>query len=80
MRWDGTITLGSLLQMITMVGLVFAAWSAIRVRLEAFGKILEMHAKSLEAHAQRLDRHEDRILDLVGELQRVVGRTERVPR
>lgn len=74
--FDWTITLGGVLQILTMVLLAVAVFNALAARITIFENTLKNHADSLKAHADRLDRHEARIIELIGTLQRVIGRSE----
>ncbi len=70
MTFDGTITLGTVLQIASMFILAVAVFNALSARMTVF-------ESSLKDHAARIERHEDTIMALVKELAGVVGRTKR---
>ncbi len=76
MHWDGTITLGSVLIIVSMVGTAVVGWSAFTARLAVFENTLKAHASAMTSHSARLDIHEGRILELVGHVQRLIGLSE----
>ena len=65
MHFSGEVTLGSLLTIITLVG--------IAVRL---GWVIGGIQEIITAHTKRLDRYETTLLGIVGDVQRLVGRIE----
>jgi hypothetical protein len=78
--FDASISLGNILSAATIVGGI--AISASRVlasvdkRLDLFSQTLEEHAKALQKHDAAIALYEERVFDLVGTLQRLVGRFE----
>ena len=80
MHFDWTITFGNLVSVIGMVaGLWAVAWKtilAIDKRLESFQSTLQIHASSLQKHDSMLGTYEVRLFDLVGTVQRLLGRLE----
>lgn len=76
LNFDWTVTFGTTLQILTMVLLAVAVFNALAARVTVFENTLKNHAESLKAHADRLDRHETRIIELIGSLQRIIGRSE----
>lgn len=77
MTFDWTVTLGNVLQLVTMIGLAIAGYYAISARMAVFESMLAGHADTLKQHAQRLDLYEARIVEVIGDLQRLIGRMER---
>ncbi len=53
-----------------------AGFETIDVRLKAVQAILEQHASALNKHDTTLALYDSRILELVGDLQRLIGRFE----
>lgn len=74
--FDNTITLGAILQTVTLIGVAFAAFYALKNRIEVFHTVLQEHAQALHKHDAVLSVYETRIFELVGGLQRLVGRIE----
>ena len=72
-QFDWTISLGTAIQTITMVISLVAAWHALKARLIILEKSIEGHAVTLRDHSHRMDRYEERSLELVGDIQRVIG-------
>jgi hypothetical protein len=71
-QFIGQVTLGDILTICTLVGIAVAFGQ----RLGRFEQILHDHAKKLTEHGERLDRYESRLVDIVSDLQRVIGRVE----
>lgn len=76
MRFDWTLTFGTVLQIVSMVLLAVAVFNAVSARLSIFENTLKDHAASLARHADRLDRYDSLLLKVVGDLQRVVGQSD----
>ncbi len=76
MTFDPTITLGSVIQSITLIVALIGAYYAMRGRFDIFTLMIGAHTESLTKHATRLDRHEERIIELVSGLQRVIGQSD----
>ena len=76
MHWNGEVTLGNLLTIITLISLAIAAWYGLKARILVFQEMLRTHSQTLMDHAKRLDTYESRILDLVSGLQRLIGQSE----
>lgn len=74
--FDNTITLGAVLQIVTLLGVALAAFYAVKNRIEVFQTILQEHGQALHKHDAVLQIYETRIFELVGGLQRLVGRIE----
>lgn len=73
MQFDPTISMGTVIQIAAMIALGIAGWYAFKAKIEVFENTLREHAKSMTGHASRLDTHETRILELVGNVQRLIG-------
>lgn len=69
MRFDGTITLGTLLQIASMGVLAVALFNALSARMTIF-------ENSLKDHAAKLDGHETKILDLIENIQFMRGQDD----
>ncbi len=80
MHFDNTITLGAVMQLVGMAVLAIAAYHAVNNKIELFKAILEDHAEALKKHDATLGIYETRIFDLVGGLQRLIGRFESAQR
>ena len=80
MHFDPTISLGNMLSAVGMVaGLAVIAWRVLKTldnRLQIFQDTLQSHAEALKAHDMILSTYEIRLFDLVGVVQRLVGRLE----
>ncbi len=80
MRWDGTISAGTVLSAaICVVSLIVAynkatAW--LNVKLAEFTMTLETHGTQLAHHAARMDRYEARYVDIASDLQYLAGRSD----
>ena len=80
MRFDWTISLGSIL---TIVGFFFSLWwSLTRLwtrmdrRVSVFETVLAKHAETLLSHATKMERQDSLLIQLVGDVQRLIGRIE----
>ncbi len=69
MHFDGTVSLGTVLQIASMFVLAVALFNALSARMTIF-------ENSLTSHAIRLDKHETAIYDLVSHLQRLIGQND----
>jgi hypothetical protein len=67
MHFTGEITLGNLLTIITLVGI------AVR-----FGFLAGYLQTTVSQHTARLDKYETSLLDVVSNVQRMIGRVEGV--
>lgn len=76
MHWDGTVTLGTMIEIASIIVIALSGWSAFKARIAVFEETLNTHAKALLVHGERLDRHEDKLITIVGDLQRVIGHME----
>jgi len=76
MVFDGTITLGTIVQMVVMVVGIIVAWMKLDTKLTAFAVNLEHHAAAIEKHTARLDAIDARLLNVIADLQRLIGRSE----
>jgi len=73
MHFTGELTLGSVLTIVTLVGIAIG----LGRRIGGFESLMAEHAKTLDKHAERLDRYEGRIVDIVEKLGTVLGRADR---
>lgn len=66
------ITLGNLAIVVTLIGI------AIRVgwRIGGLEQVVKMHGENLMSHTSRLDLYEGRLVEIVGSVQRLIGRVE----
>lgn len=76
MHFDATITLGTLIQVGSMGLLAVAVFNAVSARLTIFENILKTHSDFIKDHADRFDAYDERLLTIVGDLQRLIGRSE----
>ena len=76
MHWDGTITLGAIIQIVSMVLLAIAGFNALSARLGNFETTIKDHADTLDKLDGRLTAVGDRYTALAGQLQRLIGRSE----
>ena len=76
MTFDGTVTLGTLLQIAVMLVAIIVAWGKLDAKLASFTVNLEHHAAAIEKHTIRLDAIDARLIDVITDLQRLIGRSE----
>ncbi len=72
MHITGDINLGSILTIVTLIGIAIAMGS----QLGKFELTLKHHADTMSDHAARLVSQETRIGELVASVQRLMGRME----
>lgn len=72
MHISGDINLGSILTIITLIGIAISMGS----KLGRFEETLKHHAATMADHAARLTSQESRMGDLVSSVQRLIGRME----
>ena len=77
MVFDGTITLGAILQIVVMAVALIIGWIKLDRKLTSFALNLDHHAQAIEKHTARLDAVEGRLFIISGDLQRLIGRSER---
>lgn len=73
---DWTISLGSMIQIFSMVILVVAGYYALKSQLAIFQQTLHTHAVALDAHTARLTKIDEQVIGIIGDLQRLIGRSE----
>lgn len=78
MAFDGTITLGAVLQIVVMIVAIIVAWMKLDSKLTSFSVNLEHHASAIEKHTIRLDVIDSKFIDVISKLERLIGRTEGV--
>ena len=76
MTFDGTVTLGTLLQIGVMIVALIVAWGKLESKIASFAVNLEHHATAIEKHTMRLDSIDARLIDVIADLQRLIGRSE----
>ncbi len=69
MRFDWTLTFGTVLQIGSMILLAVALFNALAARLTVF-------ENTLKSHADALKKNEIQIFDLIADVQRLIGRSE----
>ena len=69
MTFTPTIELGQLLIFLSIVSSAVGGYYTLKTRLDSLERLVEKFGV-------RLDRHEETITELVGQLQRVVGRID----
>jgi hypothetical protein len=86
-HWDGTVTLGTIMTMITIIGTMWVAYFAfvrrIEIQIAVYGTMLSGHGEHLKVHDQkfekvdeRMKQHEEDTTEIVGVVQRLVGRSD----
>lgn len=86
-HWDGTVTLGTVLTITTIVCTGFGTYLAfvrrIEIQVAVFANVLADHARRLDEHGKRFDKVDERMGEIeedttaiVGDVQRLVGRSE----
>ena len=76
MTVDWSISFSAILQMLTMVGCVVALIVSVSNKLQRFETVLKQHAETLNKHERTLGLYETRILEIVGNIQRVIGQLD----
>lgn len=76
MTFDWSITLGAVLQIVTMVASVFALALALKARLDSLEDVLKTHAAALEKHDNVLTLYESRFFTMVADVQKLIGKFE----
>lgn len=72
MHFDGTVSLGSLLTIATLIGIaVRLGWTVGGIQA-----IITQHSKLLEMHTARMEKQDDMLIRISGDMQRIVGRIE----
>lgn len=69
MHWDGTITLGTVLQIVAMFALAVAMFNALSARMSIF-------ENALKDHAEKLGNHDESIMELVKQVARLIGASD----
>ena len=64
-----TMDLGQIIQIVTLVGAIVGAHYTIKARMDSL-------EKTLDKFGARLDRHEETIGQIVGQIQKIIGRLE----
>ena len=78
LTFEPTITLGTIIQLITMVVLVVAFATSLKGKLDSIKEILEMHNNALQKHDAMLAVYETRIFTMVADIQKLIGKFEMV--
>ncbi len=77
MHFDGSISAGTILGVITLVFSVLVTYhkatSWLDTKLTEFQTTLSTHGSQLARHAERMDRYEERYVRIAGDLQWLVG-------
>lgn len=76
-QFEWTITFGMVIQTIIIVVSIITGWHALKARLTVFENTLNHHATLLITHSNRMDKHEERSIELVGDVQRLIGMINR---
>lgn len=76
MRFDWSLNVGTILTILTLIVTAFSVVQAVKNRLQLFEAALQSHSESLKKHDMLFGTYETRIFDLVGSLQRLIGRFE----
>ncbi len=72
MHFTGEISLGSLAIIITIVGAVIR----IGWKMGAMETVARTQGENIERHTIRLDKYEERLVQVVADVQRMIGRLE----
>ena len=78
MRFDWTTNLGTIIQILTMIGLVVGLMNSLKSRLDAMQAMLKTHADALAKHDVVLSVYETRIFTMVADIQKLIGKFEMV--
>jgi hypothetical protein len=70
---DYTISIGTILQTITLILALIAGWNALKNRVTIFEEILKRHAEQLIDNSKKMAQYENDLRELVGNFQRLVG-------
>ncbi len=76
MHWDWTVNIGTVVQMLVLGGAILAGFASVKNELQSTKAVLRSHAQALEKHDAILGIYETRLFELVGGLQRLLGRIE----
>lgn len=77
MTFNWQIDVGNILVYIAWaLLLIWGAYHALDRRVTAFEVLLTGYARTLTEHAERMSKHEDAIVEIVKDLQRLIGRSE----
>lgn len=63
---------------LALVGAMVAAYHVLDKRMAVFEQIVKEHERTLAHHSATMDRHDALILELVGQVQQLVGRLKPV--
>lgn len=80
MHFDATVTLGTVIQIIALACTAYAVVLAVKNRIEILESTLKQHAEALKSHDTVLGTYEARLFEIVGGLQRLIGRFETLER
>lgn len=79
-NFDWTVNFGQVIQAVIGIAALYAAvlrmWHLIDKRIGTLEGNLVNHKEKLHEHGTRMDRYESQIMQLVADLQRVIGRIE----
>lgn len=73
---DLTITLGNLIEMGVIAGTLFGLYAKFIGQFSSLKTTLENHGEQLERHADRMEKYEAGMFQIVGQVQRVMGRLD----
>lgn len=73
-----TITFGNLLEICSLAGVLISLYYAAVGRVRDLETTLRHHAEDLSEHAARLDRFSETLVEVMGDVQRIMGRMESV--
>ena len=76
MRFDWTITLGTIIQLVTMIPLAIGFFIALMSRLNSVQAMLKTHTEALSKHDSILQIYEGRIFTMVADIQKLIGKFE----
>lgn len=80
MQFDWTISVGNVITAIVFfLTVVAAAWkmyNALVRRVALFEELLKEHTSTLMRHASRMEKQDDLLREIIGDVQRLIGRME----
>ena len=78
-HFDGTVTLGNLLELGGIVVVLLRMYHNAVIRFVHLETIIQDHSQKLVEHGQRMEKYEGGMFRVVSDVQRLVGRLESQP-
>ncbi len=76
MHFTGEISLGVILSAAGIILTLITIASRLGAKIGAMQTTAETQGESIDRHTKRLDLYEERLVQVVGEVQRMIGRME----